>query len=102
MSSTSTAISVSAVSVFEIETKRRLGKLDAPDEIVAAVAAERFGLLPLDALAGAAAGALHWDHRDPFGHPVDGDPPGSGRRRPRLALDQVVLREPSLGPAAAS
>lgn len=52
--------------VFEIETKRRLGKLDAPGEVVAAIEAEGFNLLPLSAPAAAAAGALDWDHRDPF------------------------------------
>lgn len=66
LASPATVISVSAVSLFEIETKRRLGKLDAPEEVLTAVQAEGFGLLPLSAAAGVAAGALDWSHRDPF------------------------------------
>ena len=59
-------IAVSAVSVFEIETKRRLGKLDAPTGLVEAIDAEGFELLVLDADQAALAGTLEWDHRDPF------------------------------------
>lgn len=62
----SEVISVSAVSLFEIETKRRLGKLVAPHDVVGAALEEEFNLLPLSATAGAAAGALDWAHRDPF------------------------------------
>lgn len=57
---------VSAVSVFEVETKRRIGKLVAPGAILEAVRAERFGLVPLDAREGVLGGRLDWSHRDPF------------------------------------
>jgi PIN domain nuclease of toxin-antitoxin system len=57
---------VSAVSLFEIETKRRLGKLDAPDDVLGACADEQFTILPLSGSAAAAAGAFDWAHRDPF------------------------------------
>ena len=59
-------IAVSAVSVFEIETKRRLGKLDAPRGLVEAIEAEGFELLALHADQAELAGTLEWDHRDPF------------------------------------
>jgi PIN domain nuclease of toxin-antitoxin system len=59
-------IAVSAVSVFEIETKRRLGKLEAPQGLVEAIDAEGFELLVLDADQAELAGTLDWDHRDPF------------------------------------
>ncbi len=61
-----TRVLVSAVSVFEIETKRRLGKLRAPEGVVAAVTAEGFDLLALDGAQAELAGALEWSHRDPF------------------------------------
>jgi PIN domain nuclease of toxin-antitoxin system len=66
ITSPAAVISVSAVSVFEIETKRRLGKVEAPDDVVAAVHDEQFHLVSLTAAAGAVAGALDRSHRDPF------------------------------------
>ncbi|MDQ3707937.1 MAG: type II toxin-antitoxin system VapC family toxin [Actinomycetota bacterium] len=61
-----TRVLVSAVSVFEIETKRRLGRLRAPQGVVAAATAEGFDLLVLDSVQAELAGALEWSHRDPF------------------------------------
>lgn len=57
---------LSAVAGWEIETKKRIHKLDF-DGDVASFAAE-FGFEPLSiTLAHAAlAGSLDWDHRDPF------------------------------------
>lgn len=57
---------VSAVSIFEIEIKRRIGKLRAPPDVVGATQASGFTLLALTATAAASGGALEWDHRDPF------------------------------------
>jgi PIN domain nuclease of toxin-antitoxin system len=59
-------VAVSAVSVFEVETKRRLGKLDAPHGLVDAIGAEGFEFVGLDAAQAELAGMLDWDHRDPF------------------------------------
>ncbi|MGH9135192.1 MAG: type II toxin-antitoxin system VapC family toxin [Ilumatobacteraceae bacterium] len=59
-------VRVSAVSVFEVETKRRIGKLDAPPNLVDAVTAEGFELMVLDADHAELAGTLDWAHRDPF------------------------------------
>ncbi|CAN5556403.1 type II toxin-antitoxin system VapC family toxin [soil metagenome] len=66
ISSRQTRVLVSAVSVFEIETKRRLGRLRAPQGVVDAVTAEGFELLVLDGAQAELAGALEWSHRDPF------------------------------------
>ncbi len=66
IASPAASVAVSAVSLFEIETKRRLGKLDAPDDVLGACEAEQFTLLPLSPSAGRTAGALPWAHRDPF------------------------------------
>jgi len=60
------SVSVSAASLFEIETKRRIGKLQAPADVLAAVRADGFVPLPLSPAAAAEAGALDWEHRDPF------------------------------------
>jgi PIN domain nuclease of toxin-antitoxin system len=59
-------VGVSAVTLFEVETKRRLGKLRAPQDLIGAVEAEGFELVSLDARAAAMAGSMPWDHRDPF------------------------------------
>jgi PIN domain nuclease of toxin-antitoxin system len=66
MASRAATVNVSAASLFEIETKRRLGKLRAPADVVEAVRRSGFRLLDLTATAAAAAGALAWSHRDPF------------------------------------
>ena len=61
---------VSAVSAFEVSTKHRIGKLPGVgpllfdwDRRVAAMKAEELPLLTRHALL---AGALEWEHRDPF------------------------------------
>lgn len=57
---------VSPASVWEIEIKRALGKLDAPDGLVEAIEASGFGTLPITAADAEAAGRLPPHHRDPF------------------------------------
>ena len=57
---------VSAASVWEIEIKRALGKLSAPDGIVAAIEAAGFDALAIMADDATTAGRLPPHHRDPF------------------------------------
>ena len=57
---------VSAATVWEIGIKRRLGKLDAPVDLLGAVAASRFVGLPVTLADADAAAALPAHHRDPF------------------------------------
>lgn len=57
---------ISAVSAFEISTKKSLGKLEAPDGVHELITSGSFGLLPVHVNHGFAAGALPWHHRDPF------------------------------------
>lgn len=57
---------VSAASVWEIEIKRALGKLSAPDGIVAAIEAAGFDALAITADDATTAGRLPPHHRDPF------------------------------------
>lgn len=65
------AVLVSAVSLWEIVVKVRVGKLDADiGEIATAIERQGFGVLGIDpayltVLAGL---PLHADHRDPFDH----------------------------------
>jgi PIN domain nuclease of toxin-antitoxin system len=59
-------IYVSAVVVWEIVIKRALGKLDAPDDIEAAMAANRFLPPPVTVPHALAVQALPDFHRDPF------------------------------------
>ena len=62
----SNSVHVSAVTAWEIETKKRVKKLDFDDE-VGRIAAE-FGFEPLSVTMdhASAAGSLEWEHRDPF------------------------------------
>ncbi len=57
---------VSAASVWEIEIKRALGKLVAPDGVVGAIESAGFGALPITLADAEHAGRLPPHHRDPF------------------------------------
>lgn len=57
---------VSAATVWEIEIKRALGKLTAPDGLVDAIEVTGFGTLPITAADAETAGRLPAHHRDPF------------------------------------
>lgn len=61
---------VSAVSAWEIATKRRLGKLPGADGVLRAYAVHlrRLGAdeLPISSEHALYAGAMVWEHRDPF------------------------------------
>lgn len=67
-------LSLSAVSLFEINQKVRIGKLDMPAFDAARIAilrARGLGILPIDAEIMASAATMAWthagrDHRDPF------------------------------------
>jgi PIN domain nuclease of toxin-antitoxin system len=61
-----TTVYVSAVVVWEIVIKRALGKLDAPDDIEAAMVANRFLALPMTVPHALAVRSLPDHHRDPF------------------------------------
>jgi PIN domain nuclease of toxin-antitoxin system len=62
----SNEVVVSAASVWEIEIKRALGKLLAPDGLVDAIDASAFSTLPITAVDAERAGQLPPHHRDPF------------------------------------
>jgi PIN domain nuclease of toxin-antitoxin system len=64
---TNEAAFVSAASFWEIASKRRVGKLRYDGSPRAAAQAAGFLELPIDAADAETAGALDWDHRDPFG-----------------------------------
>lgn len=59
-------VHVSAASIWEISIKQSLGKLDAPDNLLEAIAATRFDLLPITPTYAAAIKDLPLHHRDPF------------------------------------
>lgn len=62
----SNEVIVSAATVWEIEIKRHLGKLEAPDRLVATIELAGFGSLPITAVDAERAAALPAHHRDPF------------------------------------
>lgn len=66
ISAPATEVIVSAASVWEIEIKRALGKLTAPDVLVDAIDASAFITLPITAADAERAGRLPPHHRDPF------------------------------------
>lgn len=57
---------VSAATIWEIEIKRALGKLEAPTGLVAAVELAGLTTLPITPLDAETAGGLPPHHRDPF------------------------------------
>ncbi len=57
---------ISAAVIWEITIKRTLGKLDAPDDVEAAMAANRFLPLPISIAHALAVAKLPDHHRDPF------------------------------------
>lgn len=57
---------ISAAVVWEITIKRALGKLDAPDDLEEAMAANDFLPLPITIRHALAVGTLPNHHRDPF------------------------------------
>jgi PIN domain nuclease of toxin-antitoxin system len=59
-------ILVSAASAWEIAIKRAQGRLEAPQDLAAAVAKQSFRPLPIRFEHAAAAGDLPRHHRDPF------------------------------------
>jgi PIN domain nuclease of toxin-antitoxin system len=57
---------VSAASIWEIAIKKASGKLRAPENLLAKVAAARFGALEITFAHASLAGALPPHHKDPF------------------------------------
>jgi PIN domain nuclease of toxin-antitoxin system len=60
------AVFVSAITGFEIETKKKIGKLDAPDVLSDLLSAKGFEELPVTLVHGLEAGRLPLHHKDPF------------------------------------
>ena len=61
-----TLVLVSAATAWEISIKQALGKLEAPDDLEAAMAASRFQPLPITVAHALAAGRLPRHHDDHF------------------------------------
>jgi PIN domain nuclease of toxin-antitoxin system len=59
-------IVISAVNVWEAAIKRRLGKLDAPSDLLAQLERAGVDLLPITARHADRVGTLPMHHRDPF------------------------------------
>lgn len=66
ISAADTAVFVSAVTAWEISIKQALGKLNAPDDLEAALLANRFQPLPITVAHALTAGRLPRHHDDPF------------------------------------
>ena len=57
---------VSAATVWEIEIKKRSGKLDFGFDVLDLAGENDFELLAISPEDAAAAGSVEWEHRDPF------------------------------------
>ena len=57
---------VSAAIIWEIEVKRAAGRLEAPPDLLRAVEASRFSVIPITAAEAVAAASLPRHHGDPF------------------------------------
>jgi PIN domain nuclease of toxin-antitoxin system len=57
---------VSAATIWEIEIKRRAGRLDAPEQILDDVQANGFQVIPMTGVDAVAAASLPLHHKDPF------------------------------------
>jgi PIN domain nuclease of toxin-antitoxin system len=57
---------VSAVAIWEVAIKRRLGKLEAPDDLLEQLERAGVDLLPINARHANHVGILPMHHRDPF------------------------------------
>ena len=66
ISDASNIIYVSAASAWEISIKKALGKLDAPNDLHAALVANHFQPLSITILHGTSAGQLPRHHENPF------------------------------------
>ena len=66
IASPKTTVYVSAASAWEIALKKAIGKLQAPDDLVAALSACRFQHLPVTIEHALYAGSLPRHHDDPF------------------------------------
>lgn len=62
----SNMVAISAATVWELTIKRVAGRLEAPDDIVGAIALYRFEPLSITIQHAQAAGALPRQHGDPF------------------------------------
>ena len=69
---------VSAASVWEIAIKKRLGKLDAPDNLLEVLEASDFSPLLIKFVHAAAAGSLPPHHDDPFDRMLIAQAQGEG------------------------
>lgn len=66
ISNSSNDVYVSAASAWEIAIKKRLGKLEAPDDLEIQIYESRFTSFPIDLQHGLAVEHLPPIHRDPF------------------------------------
>ena len=66
ISDAGSSVFVSAATVWEISIKQRLGKLEAPSDLLSQIELNRFEPLSMTSLHAYAAGALPRYHDDPF------------------------------------
>lgn len=85
---------VSAATAWEVEIKKRSGKLPFTSTVVAVAEDNGFSLLRITAEDATLAGSLDWDHRDPFDRILAAQSVGLGLTL--VTQDQALLAAPGL------
>lgn len=85
---------VSAASAWEVEIKKRSGKLAFSPTVLEVAADSGFTLLGISAVDATLAGSLDWDHRDPFDRILAAQSAGLGLTL--VTQDQALLSAPGV------
>ena len=90
MADPSNSVAVSAATVWEVEIKKRAGKLHFPHDVVSLARGYGFELLSISSLDARRAGSLEWDHKDPFDRMLAAQ---SLERDMTIVSDDVAFRD---------
>ncbi len=85
---------VSAATAWEVEIKKRSGKLAFSPTVLEVATDSGFALLDISAEDATLAGSLEWDHRDPFDRILAAQSVGLGLTL--VTQDQALLAAPGL------
>lgn len=81
-------VGVSSASVWEVEIKKRRGKLQFVHDLLSIATDYGFSMVPISAEDARLAGSLEWDHRDPFDRMLVAQ---SIERRMTLVTDDAAI-----------
>jgi len=88
------SVSVSAATVWEVEIKKRNGKLSFDHDVIEIARGYDFDLLPIAPEDARLAGSLDWEHRDPFDRMLAAQ--ATNRALTLITADGALLRAPGV------